>query len=86
MNEALYKSDDIFKQKLDKVYKTHQGNHSFLPKPVQQENLRLNEMITLGPIKPSTGTGVIRKMIHAPTLKLYTVKVFGFLVKLFHIL
>ena len=76
MNEGVFKSDDFFKQNLDKVYKTHQGSYSFMPKLRQPESLNLTEMITLGTLKPSYGSGVVKKMLHAPTLKLYTVKVY----------
>mmetsp|Transcript_36273 Transcript_36273/g.55718 ORF Transcript_36273/g.55718 Transcript_36273/m.55718 type:complete len:90 (+) Transcript_36273:623-892(+) len=43
-------------------------------KPSQQTNvpLRLDSMITLGVFKSSSGT--IKKMLHAPTLKIYAVK------------
>lgn len=41
-----------------------------VPKPIN-----LSEMVTLQIIKSSHETGVVKKMIHAPTLKLYAVKV-----------
>lgn len=75
LNEVLHKSDDSFRQKIDKVYRTHQGGESFFKKPLQTENIKLNEMITLGTVKPSYGSGVVKKMLHAPTLKILCVKV-----------
>ena len=35
----------------------------------------MNELITISVIKSSHDSGAIRKMIHAPTLKMYAVKV-----------
>lgn len=35
--------------------------------------LKLEEMITLGIIKGSKNTGTVKKMLHAPTLKVFVV-------------
>ncbi len=46
------------------------------PKDVQApKSLNLNEMVTLQIIKSSHETGVVKKMLHAPSLRLFAVKV-----------
>lgn len=56
---------------------SHQGHKNYVPnlntimQPKTLE-LRLDQMITLGVFKSTSGT--IKKMLHAPTLKMYAVK------------
>lgn len=52
-------------------YDSYTLKHS-KPKPQKMEDLRLEQMITLGVFKSTSGT--IKKMLHAPSLKMYAVK------------
>lgn len=36
--------------------------------------INLSEMITISHFSSSTGSGIVKKMIHAPTLKIFAVK------------
>ena len=49
-------------------------SNEFLIQAVPEGNLKLDEMITLGLLKRSSLTGPIKKMLHAPTQKLFAVK------------
>ena len=42
---------------------------------LQSYHLKLNEMITINVVKSSHETGAVKRMLHAPTLKLYAIKV-----------
>ena len=52
-------------------HKLNQLNQLGAAKP-SKADLRLDQMITLGVFKSSSGS--IKKMLHAPTLKIYAVK------------
>ena len=71
-NEA---PDFINIEKLNKLI----SNNNFKPATETSSTLitsriKLDEMITLGKIKGSRDTGIVRKVLHAPTLKLYIIK------------
>ena len=53
---------------------SHAGHKNYVNNIMQPKHLelRLDQMITLGVFKSTSGT--IKKMLHAPTLKMYAVK------------
>ena len=50
----------------------NQGTSGQVKQGQRQQDLRLDSMITLGVFKSTSGT--IKKMLHAPSLKIYAVK------------
>lgn len=79
MNEEFKDKREIPIEKYEKPHKTQEENHH--PKEHPNYPLRLNEMITLSVMKSSHETGMIKKVIHAPTLKIFAVKVTIFKLK-----
>ena len=70
--ESMQKSQSNGFNTLDSFYNAH-SNEYFI-QAVPEGNLKLDEMITLGLLKRSSLTGPIKKMLHAPTQKLFAVK------------
>lgn len=66
---------DLALDKPRKLYRLHKEVKISRKDVVAPKQLSLSEMITLQIIKSSHETGVVKKMIHGPTLKLYAVKV-----------
>ena len=61
-------------KKIEKLNEMIQKNVNM--QPLINNSIKLEEMITLGLMKGTRKTGPVKKMLHAPTLKLYAVKVF----------
>ena len=70
INEEFKEKSEISLEKLEKFSRLQKENHSLRSYP-----LKLNEMITINIMKSSHETGVVKRMLHGPTLKLYAVKV-----------
>ena len=73
INEELKEKSEISVEKLEKFSKLQKENHNH--RSLQSYPLKLNEMITINVVKSSHETGAVKRMLHAPTLKLYAVKV-----------
>ena len=73
ISEELIEKGEVSEEKLEKLNKLQKENaHRRLKEPVA---LKLSSMITLLIMKSSHESGCVKKMLHAPTLKLYAVKV-----------
>jgi hypothetical protein len=73
LDEGFKEKGDVAIDKLEKVYKNlNQPSHR---EKVSQIPLKLNDLITINVMKSSHETGSIKKVLHAPTLKLFAVKV-----------
>ena len=72
----FYKNIKIENEEKTKMIKSHYEN---IVKEVmdtkESKFLKLDEMITLGNINSSRTCGNIKKMLHVPTFKIYTVRV-----------
>jgi len=73
LDEGFKDKGEVPIDKLEKVYK-NLNQHSHRESSTQL-SLKLNEMITISVMKSSHETGSIKKVLHAPTLKLFAVKV-----------
>jgi hypothetical protein len=74
LNEEMKDKMDAPIDRIEKAYKHENPSLKDTKDPVSFP-LRLNEMITLSVMKSSHETGIIKKVIHAPTLKMFAVKV-----------
>jgi len=68
-------SFDLGIEKPRKSYRVLKENKAQKKNPTLSKPLSLSDMVTLQIIKSFHETGVVKKMIHAPTLKLFAVKV-----------
>lgn len=59
----------------DRNYRSLKENNPIATVRKELQLPKVSEMVTIGIIKPGDETGAIKKMIHAPTLKIYAVKV-----------
>ena len=66
---------DIVSEKPRKLYRIQKENKTSRKSFSLPKSFNLSEMVTLQIIKSSHETGVVKKMLHAPTLKLFAVKV-----------
>jgi hypothetical protein len=67
---------EVVSDRLDTNYRSLKENNPSLASVKREIRLpKVSEMVTLGVIKPGNETGAVKKMIHAPTLKLYAIKV-----------
>ena len=83
--EEVNASFDLSVQKPRKPHRVYTETKQS-PKDVQApKSLNLNEMVTLQIIKSSHATGVVKKMLHAPSLRLFAVKVSSNLIEKFHL-
>lgn len=84
MYKNLNENED--KYQMIKSYYTNNIKHSLSTIPTNKEssikNLKLGEMITLANINSSRTCGNIKKMLHVPSFKIYTVRVFLFFIYL----
>ena len=55
-----------------------QMNSTLIAYPKSECKIKLEEMITIKVLKRNKNLGIIKKMIHAPSLKIYTIKVISF--------
>ena len=55
-----------------------QMNSTIIAYPKSEWKIKLEEMITIKVLKRNKNLGIIKKMIHAPSLKIYTIKVISF--------
>ncbi len=66
-------------ERLDKIIKSHKENNfnsiNTQRKESYTECFKLSEMITLGLLSSGSESGTVKKMIHAPTLRMFAVKV-----------
>jgi hypothetical protein len=68
---------EVSSERIDFNYRSLKENNPSIVSTKKEVRLpKVSEMVTLGVIKPGNETGAVKKMIHAPTLKLYAVKVF----------
>lgn len=73
-DEPFKDQGDVPVEKIEKVFKNLNQPNSHRDK-ITKIPLKLNEMITINVMKSSHETGSIKKVLHAPTLKLFAVKV-----------
>lgn len=84
ISEELKEKGEVSEDKLEKLNKLQAENaHRNREKQIP---LKLSSMITLTIMKSSHESGCVKKMLHAPTLKLYAVKVSSFLEKATYII
>jgi hypothetical protein len=76
MDEEFREQSNISIDKLEKIYRIHKDHHVQTTRRGHINlDIKLNELVTLSMMKSAHATGSIRKMIHAPTLRLFAVKV-----------
>jgi len=67
---------NISVDRLERFYKASKDVVSATKKEaILQRELKSNEMITLNVIRSSHETGTVKKVLHAPTMRLFAVKV-----------
>lgn len=81
ISEELIEKGEVSEDKLEKLNRLQKENaHRRHKEPIP---LKLSSMITLLIMKSSHESGCVKKMLHAPTLKLYAVKVLNFFIVIF---
>lgn len=78
LNEDRTETNNISLEKLDKLYKAAKDNLVTKKDYLPNIEIKPNEMVTLSVIKSSHETGTVKKLLHAPTLRLFAVKVINF--------
>ena len=76
INEEKREVSNLSVERLERLYKVPKDvlitTKKEIPLP---KDLKPNEMITLSVIRSSHETGTVKKLLHAPTLRLFAVKV-----------
>ncbi|KAL4431841.1 hypothetical protein ABPG74_015281 [Tetrahymena malaccensis] len=70
ITEAIKEPMEWNKEKLQQFLDAGKNNNN----KISSSSIKLEEMITLGVIKCQRDSGVVKKIFHAPTLRLYSVK------------
>ena len=77
MNEEKREVSNVSVERLERLYKISKDSLIATKKEIPTpKDLKPNEMITLSVIRSSHETGTVKKLLHAPTLRLFAVKVF----------
>ena len=73
ISDELKEKGEVSEDKMQKLDKLQRGNAHL--KSRESLPLKLSSMITLTLLKSSHESGSVKKMLHAPTLRLYAIKV-----------